>query len=709
MNQLLVAGQPLHRPPTLSSEPIQVSNADFVNGIFLDIPMGAQVLSCVLEGDPERANSWGAMPKEALFSASAPGCNTYVNSGTFRPDHRGELKAKRNNCAACHVLLLDDLGSKIPLERVSHFPLSFLNETSPGNYQGGIILERPETDLDKVDRIHRALIAAGLCDPGAGGPSTRWLRASLGVNGKAKYLHNGLPFQCQLRVWNPAARYSLEAIRDGFELSMSLAPKRSWTSPEIDQRPVASRTIRELALLLEVIDADCPYRDWLNVLLAIHHETGGSEEGLDLVDSWSSTGSKYAGRYDLETKWRSFRDYSGSPVTLGTIYKMVRDAGEDWMELLDAAGEQFEPCATTIVEVNHHAPAVPQPTPANDVCHSLLAKYSLRERLAELERTMVDQRPILGEIILLGQATVIYATPNTGKTLTILALALMAIDEGRIDPSKLFYVNMDDNSKGLVEKTRIAQEYGFEMLADGYQGFQADRLREAMVEMVETNTAAGVVIVLDTLKKFVNTMNKDATSDFNKIIRRFVMRGGTLVALAHTNKKLGPDGEPVYSGTSDVVDDFDCAYTVQAVDVGPTATERVIKFKNFKRRGDVPPVAAYRYACGRTVGYAELLMSVEPVSPEDIHCLTAVAEQHSDSQIIAAIAQAIRDGITTKMKILSHVGRGAQWSRRTITQVLEKYTGNDASIHRWRIVTAKHNRYLHVLHESPSAQVEPTG
>jgi len=32
------------------------------------------------------------------------------------------------------------------------------------------------------------------------------------------------------------------------------------------------------------------------VLMAIHHESGGSALGLDLADRWSSTGSDYPGR-----------------------------------------------------------------------------------------------------------------------------------------------------------------------------------------------------------------------------------------------------------------------------------------------------------------------------------------------------------------------------------------------------------------------------
>jgi Primase C terminal 2 (PriCT-2). len=41
--------------------------------------------------------------------------------------------------------------------------------------------------------------------------------------------------------------------------------------------------------------------------MAIYHETGGSDEGLILVDSWSSNGRSYKGKSEVELKWRYYR------------------------------------------------------------------------------------------------------------------------------------------------------------------------------------------------------------------------------------------------------------------------------------------------------------------------------------------------------------------------------------------------------------------
>lgn len=90
-----------------------------------------------------------------------------------------------------------------------------------------------------------------------------------------------------------------------------------------------SQELAKLMMLLEHIDPDCGYSEWLQVLMAIHHETGGSEEGLELADAWSSKGKKYKGSSDIRAKYRSFQLDTNNPITIATLKKMVSDSGKD--------------------------------------------------------------------------------------------------------------------------------------------------------------------------------------------------------------------------------------------------------------------------------------------------------------------------------------------------------------------------------------------
>lgn len=352
------------------------------------------------------------------------------------------------------------------------------------------------------------------------------------------------------------------------------------------------------------------------------------------------------------------------------------------------------------------APAPPTPVsqlvpPATRMA---LTRYFIDD-LDDLERQAQAQVPILGLIVLAGQATVIYAKHNTGKTLIMFSLIMHAIQNKVIDPEKLVYVNMDDNSTGLIEKARIAQEFGFHTVADGYNGFEAKSFWKAMRQMIETNTARGQVIILDTLKKFVNTMEKKESSEFAKLARKFVMKGGTIVALAHVNKRPGANGKPVYGGTTDILDDFDCGYTIDTIDENPDTCTKVVEFENIKRRGNVPLSACYDFSTETGISYNELLLSVREIAADDMDVLKREQSLVTDATVIAAIEACIREGTNTKMLLAESVAERASISKRQAIRIIEKYTGTDPDLHRWHFVVKDRGAKVFVLLEQPTVQV----
>ena len=169
---------------------------------------------------------------------------------------------------------------------------------------------------------------------------------------------------------------------------------------------------------------------------------------------------------------------------------------------------------------------------------------------------------------MLGQWTTIYAAPNTGKTLLTLWLLKENLLSNNLDGDFVFYVNADDNFKGIVEKTELAEQWGFHIIAPNQKGFSTSQITELMVDLAETGEARGVIIILDTLKKFTDLMHKRDASEFGIISRSFISAGGTLICLAHTNKHKNAEGKSIYSGTSDIRDDSDCAFIIDKVEGG---------------------------------------------------------------------------------------------------------------------------------------------
>ncbi|GAG81404.1 unnamed protein product, partial [marine sediment metagenome] len=250
-----------------------------------------------------------------------------------------------------------------------------------------------------------------------------------------------------------------------------------------------------------------------------------------------------------------------------------------------------------------------EPLPASGQANPL-SRYSLTGSSDELEKKRLDEVFVLADIALLGQATVLYAAPNCGKTLAVLSLITDAIAENRIDAHHLFYINADDYFSGLIEKVKIAEKFGFHMIGEGYRDFRAENLLGLQQAMIDSDTAAGSVVILDTTKRFTDLMSKKVVSTFTALNRRFVSQGGTVIALAHVNKKKGDNGKSVYAGTSDIIDDFDCAYVIEVLDDGTESGKRVIAFENLKSRGSVEAKVYFSYMSPDCVsGYTELLES----------------------------------------------------------------------------------------------------
>lgn len=73
---------------------------------------------------------------------------------------------------------------------------------------------------------------------------------------------------------------------------------------------------------------DDDYNEWLAVGQGLHHAFDGSAEGLALWDEASQPCASYDPD-ELEFRWSTFGNYSGKPITLRTIHRLARMAGED--------------------------------------------------------------------------------------------------------------------------------------------------------------------------------------------------------------------------------------------------------------------------------------------------------------------------------------------------------------------------------------------
>lgn len=341
---------------------------------------------------------------------------------------------------------------------------------------------------------------------------------------------------------------------------------------------------------------------------------------------------------------------------------------------VDPASIMFDPSTGDPTSASQSQPPLPSDP---------LRRHSIREMAAEIAADAQQHTPLLGDVCLHGQATVWYASPNTGKTLATINLLKSAIEAGRIAGSDVYYINADDSSLGVIEKLAIFEPYGVETLVPGYREFDANDLVLKLQRMAKNGTAKGKFVVLDTLKKFTSLMEKREAAEFGRAARIFVMQGGTILALAHTNKARSGKGKPVYAGTTDILEDFDCGFTIDEVEQSAD-DRRVIEFECIKQRGNVAQRAHYAYSLVPDMSYADRVASFMPVTPEDAAAFRAEASAEDDEAAIDAIKASIYDGFCSKTDLMAEAAKRLKVGRKKVGSIIDRYAGEDLTVHHWK-------------------------
>jgi hypothetical protein len=280
-------------------------------------------------------------------------------------------------------------------------------------------------------------------------------------------------------------------------------------------------------------------------------------------------------------------------------------------------------------------------------------------------------KPLLGNVAMMGQSTIWYAAPNAGKTLLVLHLLFLAITRKDVLGSNCYYINADDNAHGLAEKMRLCEEYGVHTVVPGEKGFDISRLVELLETMAHDDQCLGVVIVLDTVKKAVDLMDKRLSHKFGGAVRQFTQRGGTFIGLAHTRKNPSSTGKAVYGGTTDLVEDCDAVFMLTTLSEDDTKQLKTVQFQAIKQRGGGAD-EAYAYTTAPD-SYQDLLASVVLVDPGDVREVQDAAARENEEPIINAIVSCIEQGICSKMQLVAAVAERTRVSRRAALAVLERY------------------------------------
>lgn len=86
------------------------------------------------------------------------------------------------------------------------------------------------------------------------------------------------------------------------------------------------------------------YQTWLQVGMALHNSFFASEEAKEVWSNWSSKSVKF-NQKDIDSKWNTFDNYSGLPLTIATIFKLATENGWKNPKKIDKQVLTIEDCS----------------------------------------------------------------------------------------------------------------------------------------------------------------------------------------------------------------------------------------------------------------------------------------------------------------------------------------------------------------------------
>lgn len=328
-----------------------VGNDAFLQALFAGLSIDVAPVVTSFKGSPATASkgAWYCqrwLPGKSALPADA---NNYFSLATFRPDDAGEYRRRKSHFAALHVVMLDDIGGKVPMERIT-LPPTWLLETSPGNHQAGYLLNEPLSDGAAADKLMNAIVAAELCDPGANGPRARLARLPMAVNGK-----HTPPFACRMVEWAPERRYSVAELVSGLQLEAVLAGRakakgtRTSSARPDDGDPVLIPRPDENAVLVALRerglykvplgdgkhDMTCPW---------VHEHTDAVDGGtayFEPDDSWPIGGFKCLHGHCAERHIRDLLVYLGIELNAARMKPTIRIVAGEIHRVVDAAEREL--------------------------------------------------------------------------------------------------------------------------------------------------------------------------------------------------------------------------------------------------------------------------------------------------------------------------------------------------------------------------------
>ncbi|RNL63449.1 P-loop NTPase family protein [Zhongshania marina] len=282
-----------------------------------------------------------------------------------------------------------------------------------------------------------------------------------------------------------------------------------------------------------------------------------------------------------------------------------------------------------------------------------------------------EQHQIYKHLVVSERITIICAHGGVGKT-AIANYVASQVSE-LVD---VRYVNIDCSGADVVYYRNYAENHGFKFINFDIAGTTQE---EFFNSLEAAPTLVNQMFILDTLKKFVDPLNKSEVRLFMKRLRKLCNKGATFVLLGHANKSNNKDGTPLFEGVGDVRNDVDAlVYLIPGKDTDGSDLVTTIPCKF---RGDKVPIT-FKLSPDRSVTLIDFV---------DIK---AQHQKEADTNIIDTIKTFLSNGAANQGNIVEYCQKQGL-AIRNIRRVLDVYsTGQFQS---WCKSKGENNAWLYAL------------
>lgn len=279
---------------------------------------------------------------------------------------------------------------------------------------------------------------------------------------------------------------------------------------------------------LNHVSSDCGYQDWTDILMAVHHGTGGSKHGLALALGWSAGHPQFSLK-EVQTKWLGFGKKDGPQKTVATLFARARENGWDQADPNDLlTDEDVADVTDTKSRLTFLSPTECEDLPSR--------RYVIKGLLAE------------------GDIGTIVGAPGAGKSLLAPYLGFMV---ARGDPAfgrrtrqgGVFYVAAEDGL-GMRSRVRALREEhgevdGFKLVA-GLSDLLTPKSEDLKELVAAIKRDRPSLIIVDTIAVAFPGLEENDAKSMGRVVAvaRHLARWGAAVLLIHHDTKDGANGLP---------------------------------------------------------------------------------------------------------------------------------------------------------------------